>query len=1082
MYKFKKNIETYINNYVSLLMRYKINVREIFYRTIGSAFMEYTEERTQNLEKILDSMQRGLEIADLFINKNYLININKCKPIPLESHQRSFSYISMFEISKIVYDAHENINDKLVSVYSALSNFGSSALLVIFSDMVGVKFYIGTRNINQPNIAKEILGKSLRGNFPGIEIREQSAPQIERLLESHIPDVYSNMAVSAVSIVSSPRDNDKDKFVQGMEKFIDSMSGEKYTAVLISSPLSKADLENKKRGYEELYSTLSQCAQANLTYSENNSEAIATGISDSFSKSINEGISDTTGTNMGTSSGTSKSRNRGQNFSLFIMGVNSGTSRGTTKGSFSGSSTGHTDTYSESESTSKTKSNTTTTTEGTSASIAITKQNKTVQVLLKKIDEQLERIKSCEAYGLWDSACYFISENPETSIVAANTYKALVAGEKTSVENSFINLWSNEFESSDTNLMIMDYLRYGLHPQFRYLPQNNGDGNYTEQIITPASMISGVEVPIFMGIPRKSVPGVTSINSVSFGRNVFVKEQKEHSRNVDIGAIYHMGEVFENNRVKLDLESLTAHCFITGSTGSGKSNTTYKIIEELIKNNITFLVIEPAKGEYKLAFGGMPDINIFTTNPKYYDMLCINPFEFNEEIHVLEHLDRLIEIFSACWPLYAAMPALLKASFEKAYIFHGWDLNHSIYINQGNGKFPTFKDVVEILPELLEESKFSAETKGDYIGALVTRVESLTNGLVGQIFTGQTIDDNILFNQNTIVDLSRIGSIETKALLMGVLILKLSEFRQSTSIGMNLPLKHVTILEEAHNLLKKTSTDQNQESANLQGKSVEMISNSIAEMRTFGEGFIIVDQSPTSVDISAIKNTNTKIIMRLPEKSDCEVAGHSIGLKDEQIMELTKLDKGVAAIYQNNWLEAVLAKIDKCSNLYEISTTPIQDRKNRTALIGDLLTELITQEADDNFNMSWFNTIINSSKVSKFAKTDIRNLFLEYQKKFGTDEQQFAFSELIFKLMNCNDLFRIFEDRLSEMVSDESEIDDSVVSTCRIWSDCIYNNLDHYADFYDKQTKDQTFINLLLHKIQSEPDDYRYKLVLYCIG
>lgn len=81
------------------------------------------------------------------------------------------------------------------------------------------------------------------------------------------------------------------------------------------------------------------------------------------------------------------------------------------------------------------------------------------------------------------------------------------------------------------------------------------------------------------------------------------------------------------------------------------------------------MVIEPAKGEYKLAFGGMPDINIFTTNPRYYDMLSINPFEFNGEIHVLEHLDRLIEIFSACWPLYAAMPAFLKASLRKHIFF-----------------------------------------------------------------------------------------------------------------------------------------------------------------------------------------------------------------------------------------------------------------------------------------------------------------------------------------------------------------------------------------------------------------------------
>jgi DNA helicase HerA-like ATPase len=62
--------------------------------------------------------------------------------------------------------------------------------------------------------------------------------------------------------------------------------------------------------------------------------------------------------------------------------------------------------------------------------------------------------------------------------------------------------------------------------------------------------------------------------------------------------------------------------------------------------------------------------------------------------------------------------------------------------------------------------------------------------------------------------------------------------------------------------------------SDLVGKSVEMITNTIAEIRTYGEGFIIVDQSPSSVDIAAIKNTNTKIVLRTPEAHDREaVAG-----------------------------------------------------------------------------------------------------------------------------------------------------------------------------------------------------------------
>ena len=768
---------------------------------------------------------------------------------------------------------------------------------------------------------------------------------------------------------------------------------------------------------------------------------------------------------------------------MFGVGHNTGSGKATTKTDSKGSTTGHTDTRSETETKGKTTSDTTTTTTGSTSTIAISKQNKTVQALLSRIDEQLERIKSCESYGLWDSACYFIAESSETALVAANTFKAIVAGEKTSVENSFVNLWDNEYESSANNLIVMDYLRYGMHPRFKYMPTSSPD-NYSEQVITPASLISGLELPVLMGFPHKSVSGVTSISSAEFGRNVFAKGTTKSYRNIDIGAIFHMGEIFKNNRVRLDLESLSAHCFITGSTGSGKSNTTYKIIDELTssKNDVKFLVIEPAKGEYKLAFGGMPGINIFTSNPKYCNMLSINPFSFHEEIHVLEHLDRLIEIFSACWPLYAAMPALLKASFEQAYINHGWDLNNSIYVNRGNGKYPSFKDIVEILPALLDKSEFSSQTKGDYIGSLVTRVESLTNGLLGQIFTGNAIEDSVLFDENTIIDLSRIGSAETKALIMGVLVLKLSEYRQSTATGTNCPVKHITILEEAHNLLKRTSMDQGQESANVQGKSVEMISNSIAEMRTYGEGFIIVDQSPTAVDISAIKNTNTKIIMRLPEVNDCEAIGRSIGLNDDQIRELSKLDKGVAVIYQNNWLEAVLTKIDKCSDRYEIKSVPINDRKNQVRLVGDLIAELVSQDDSKDFNMSWFNTIFNSSKAPEYLKNKYKKLLLDYQKIWKTNEKNKAFSALVAELLNCDDIFRMFEDKLPPYVKKKSDITKEYRKRCDEWCDLIYDNLDIYADFVDKKSKDTAFISILLHKITTEKKNSQYKLVLYCIG
>jgi hypothetical protein len=145
---------------------------------------------------------------------------------------------------------------------------------------------------------------------------------------------------------------------------------------------------------------------------------------------------------------------------------------------------------------------------------------------------------------------------------------------------------------------------------------------------------------------------------------------------------------------------------------------------------------------------------------------------------------------------------------------------------------------------------------------------------------------------------------------MGLLVLKLQEHRME-SCEPNSDIHHVTVLEEAHNLLKRTSTEQASEGSNLLGKSVEMLANSIAEMRIYGEGFIIADQSPGFLDMSVIRNTNTKIILRLPDFSDRELVGKAAGLNNNQIIELGRLEKGVASISQSDWLEPVLCKIDK---------------------------------------------------------------------------------------------------------------------------------------------------------------------------
>lgn len=1010
--------------------------------------------RVQEEQSRLDKkLSEGLFSADNYINRNYLINATNHAVLEPERDPNWANRIRLYEINKIVYDKKENVNDKLISVYASLQNIQGSVMLVIDGKPEGVKLYVGVKEnpntVTNIRTSAEVLFSSFMGNFPGSELTLMKTSQVVETLEGIIKSSndMQEKTVSSVTVIPSMRDKEKDKFVQGMEKFIDTMRSvnKSYTAILIASAVTKTDLEIRKRGLEDLCSSLSPLAKTTLAYGENSSDAVTEGTSENFSKSINENISNTNGTNSGTNSSESWGTSTGDSFGGGGIGFNSGRNHNRSQGYSSGRSWSKSVSKGTSESTSIGTNTSTSRTDGSSLNMTVEHQNKSVMAMMEKIDAQLKRIRGCETFGLWEFSGYFLAEDVATSVVAANTYKALMSGEESDVENSFINTWTGNREA-DKCKRILGYLKSGNHP----LLLVEGNGIYNEQKVTPSTLVSGKELPILMGIPQKSVSGVSVSTIAEFGRNVVVQRRKENARTIELGCVHHMGADEKDVKVNLDVDSFTSHCFVTGSTGSGKSNTTYGLLYSFYEKDIPFLVIEPAKGEYKDEFCKLPGINIFTTNPRLGEMLKLNPFRFNyPEIHVLEHLDRLIEIFNACWEMYAAMPAILKDAVERIYIEKGWDLLNSEYIGAGDPVYPTFQDLMAMLPKVIDSSSYSSDSKGDYTGALVTRVNSLTNGISGQIFCDcYDIEDTVLFDQNTIVDLSRVGSSETKSLIMGILVLKLTEYRMANRKGSNSALKHITVMEEAHNLLKNAAPG---EGSNVVKKSVEMICNNIAEMRTYGEGFVIVDQSPSAVDIAAIKNTNTKIVMRLPEKNDREAVGNAIGLNEEQIKELSKLSMGKAAVMQNNWLEAVLTSINKAPSKFadEISVVDYADLK---AIRGTAIEIIMEQFEDGLFSAEEALDEIDELNVSSYKKAEIKRCLLHVIKALRNMEDDDArkafYMSTILNISGARNLFAALERNLKDARLADDIIDQYegsyYVEPLNQWRDMFTHRLQEY--------------------------------------
>lgn len=631
------------------------------------------------------------------------------------------------------------------------------------------------------------------------------------------------------------------------------------------------------------------------------------------------------------------------------------------------------------------RSSSVTATIGKNEGITQSYTNYSIKHALELLEQQMKRLEQSTALGMWDFAAYVLSADQNVANNVAHSYIALTQGEESYLSKAAINLWRGDTQDSNAAREICRYLRELRHPVFGLAPAlvaKDATFNVYPSIVTATTSLSGKELAYSLNFPQKSVAGLPVIECVEFGRNIvtYDLEQRKDSR-LELGRIFHMNHE-EKNTVSVSRQSLASHTFVTGSTGSGKSNTVFQILEEARDIGVRFLVVEPAKGEYKSVFGMDEGVFVYGTNPNFTPMLRINPFSFPEGIHILEHLDRLVEIFNVCWPMYAAMPAVLKTAVEQAYTACGWNLSTSEN-TYGEQIFPSFADVAAQVRAVIDSSEYDSENKGAYKGALLTRLQSLTNGINGMIFVQDEIRDSDLYDENVIIDLSRVGSGETKSLIMGMLVLKLQEYRMSVSGGMNAPLKHLTVLEEAHNLLKRTSTEQASEVANLTGKSVELLANAIAEMRTYGEGFVIVDQAPGLLDLSTIRNTNTKIIMRLPDLSDRELAGRAANLNDDQITELAKLPCGVAAVYQNEWIQPVLCKVHPFESPGQPYTYTVNKQddiygEGSTAMVKESLLDCIMDKEifrkGDRADIERLKDMVIKSKLDTRVKCD----FMEY--------------------------------------------------------------------------------------------------------
>ncbi len=954
-----------------------------------SKAMRSAQKQLMSPEKVQE-LSDNIRTLNFFVDHGYLQRLSDSDVLPLRDPIPRDG-IALLRLSKLVTAEGEDWFEKLISMYAAMYHSDCPMGIIVQSMHGRMSFYLfvnkaivgdGSPGTNQTYANH--LRHLMKGILPGTDIELVSRDERDKLLDKLRDIGYGGRKfVASVSSVPSRRKREADNTQlkissQGIEKLMDSMDEQNFTLILMANPVSQAEIDRSREGLESMYTMLSPFAKEQVSYSEGESDSTAISLTDSMSESISDTINHSYGTSINVSKSTSKGKNKGRSRQgIFGFGFNSGSCWNTGTSDSTGTNTGGGDSHGTSTQTGSSTGRSDTRGTSTNRSLTLTRDIKAVSGCLERLELEINRINANRSFGMWNCAAYVISDDEDTAALTADSLLALLGGDE-QYGGGFVNTWSYAADqiraaSNKENRVtsILSYLSGLEHPVF----VQEAQGNTLTATVTPAVMASGRDLPVFLSLPQHSVNGVEVMAMAEFGRNFPAGFNPDKA--ISFGRLWHMGN-FVQTEIRMDLNKFASHCFICGASGSGKSNATYHLLRNFSGNNVKFLVVEPAKGEYKTVFANMDDTQVFTCMPDRYRMLYINPFQFNpQRVTVMEHMARINAVLQSCWPLYGPMPGMLKDAVERAYLRCGWDLQLNRRVIRRGQEFPTMADLLITIEDIIRNSPYPANTKGDYRGALGMRIRSLLTGFEGALFgSARGLTDEELFEHNAIVDLSALGNAETRSLVMGILITRLSEYRKGTYSGNQ--LRHVTVLEEAHNIFKRCSHEQSADSGNVQGAAVGLLVDSVAEMRSSGEGFLIIDQSPGSVDLAAIKNTAIKIAMRLPEEEDCKTIANALSLTPEQMRELSRLPVGVAAIFHDGWHETVLGKLGQAwHEIKEVRKWAEQPGESNAAHIVWAKSAIV----------QWYASRLGEQCVDEFASSVSLNSFIAQLNTLRSDKR-----------------------------------------------------------------------------------------------
>lgn len=334
------------------------------------------------------------------------------------------------------------------------------------------------------------------------------------------------------------------------------------------------------------------------------------------------------------------------------------------------------------------------------------------------------------------------------------------------------------------------------------------------------------------------------------------------------------------NHICLDPHKLNRHLLVTGDQGTGKSITTMAILRSLWNRfGIPWIVIDPSKAEYAALTVSRGGSTAAPVRHLQLGQVPINPFAVPNGVDPLVMASAMAQAFSSATDLGEAFPlgaAVARAAFN--------DLYGRV---QATGTQPTIADLESALNAASHASGFLGENARNIRVSLLSRVRSLSSGVVGNAFSGGPragINWGELSNWPTVLTFPAGLSPQDLSVMYAMLVAGHSAWRSAnpTTEG------HVMVLEEIHQVFGRS---------NPQG--AQTLETLLATMRASGQGYFAVTQTPHQLSEQSQRLFQNVVTHRIAYAWDLplvDVLGvsptHVSRLEDRQVIARLNAPKG----------------------------------------------------------------------------------------------------------------------------------------------------------------------------------------------